>query len=175
MTTLNDITSLDRALDDAISRLAAGEDASSILTAYPSHAADLAPLLAVSTRLAPLEDAPDMAPERLAAGRRRMLEAAARRRQGGIAGAVARFGAAAQLRLTTGLCAHPLAAIVAALVLVAITAGGGAVVASSESLPDSPLYTVKLATEQVQILFAGDEQARSDLKTVFEERRQLEQ
>ncbi len=175
MTTLNDMTSLDHALDDAISRLAAGEDASSILTAYPSHADDLAPLLAVSTRLAPLQDAPDLAPERLAAGRRRMLEAAARRRQGGIAGAVARFGAAAQLRLTTGLRAHPLAAIVAALILVAVSAGGGAVAASSESLPGSPLYPVKLASEQVQILLAGDQQAQSDLKTLFEDRRQHEQ
>ena len=83
-----------------------------------------------------------------------MLEAAARRRQGGIAGVLARFRSAAQLRFTTGLRAHPLAAAIAAVILVAVSAGGGAVAASSDSLPDSPLYSVKRATEQVQILLA---------------------
>ncbi len=180
MTTLNDDVAysqeaLDEVLDQALTRLSAGDDAGSILAAYPSYANELAPLLIVAGGLAPLQDSPALAPEQLATGRRRMLEAAARGRQGGIAGRLARFRAAAQLRLNTGLRAHPLAAAVAALLLVAVSAGGGAVAASSDSLPGSPLYSVKLATEQVQILMAPNEHAQSDLKTQFEERRQHEQ
>ena len=54
-------------------------------------------------------------------------------------------------------------AIAAALVLAILTVGGGTVYASQDVLPDSPLYRVKLATEDVRVWFTFDDSRKADM------------
>jgi len=53
-------------------------------------------------------------------------------------------------------------AIALALVFAMGAAGGGAALASQDALPDSPLYRVKLATEDVQVFLTFDEVSKAD-------------
>lgn len=65
-----------------------------------------------------------------------------------------------------------LAAAVIALFLVLVLAGGGATVyAAQDSLPDSPLYTVKTWTEDIQVAFVAEPQAKLDLVLELTDRR----
>jgi hypothetical protein len=77
-------------------------------------------------------------------------------------------------RVAPAVRAHPVIALVMAVLLLGTTAGGGTIAATSESLPDSPFYSVKLATEQVQLALAADAQAQESLRLAFEERRETE-
>jgi hypothetical protein len=51
--------------------------------------------------------------------------------------------------------------------IVLLLSGGGVVAASSNSMPDDPLYNVKLATEQVQLFFTFSNQGKAELYTEF--------
>jgi hypothetical protein len=62
------------------------------------------------------------------------------------------------------------ATLVAVLALV-LAGGGGVVYASADSLPGSPLYGVKRATEQVQLSFAPAGTKRAELLIKFAQRR----
>jgi len=54
-------------------------------------------------------------------------------------------------------------AIVASLVLALLAAGGGTVYAARDSLPDSPLYRVKLASEDARLWFVFDDASKADI------------
>ena len=62
-------------------------------------------------------------------------------------------------------------AVAIAVILVLFLAGGGTVVASSNSLPGDLLYPVKIATEEVQAFFTFGDEARANLHIKFAERR----
>ena len=51
--------------------------------------------------------------------------------------------------------------------IVLLLSGGGTVAAASDSMPADPLYNVKLASEQVQLFFAFDDDAKADLYSEF--------
>ncbi|MBI2913028.1 MAG: hypothetical protein HYY03_03825 [Chloroflexi bacterium] len=55
------------------------------------------------------------------------------------------------------------AAIVASLLLALLAAGGGTVYAAQDSLPDSPLYRVKLASEDARLWFVFDDADKADI------------
>jgi hypothetical protein len=52
---------------------------------------------------------------------------------------------------------------VVSLVLVLLLAGGGTVAAAGDSMPDSPLYPVKLATEQVRLVVTTTDIGKANL------------
>jgi hypothetical protein len=62
-------------------------------------------------------------------------------------------------------------AISMAAMLVFVIASSGTVAASSESMPDEPLYGVKLAVEQVQVTFAQSDVDRAEVYARLAEKR----
>ncbi len=60
---------------------------------------------------------------------------------------------------------------VTAVILIVILVGSGAVAASARSLPDSPLYPLKIAMERVQLVFAFDDYSKAQLHLKFAENR----
>jgi hypothetical protein len=65
-------------------------------------------------------------------------------------------------------------ATVAAIVLVLVLAGGGTVAAAEGSMPDSPLYSVKLATEQVRLTLTTSQMGKAGLCAELADRRVAE-
>ena len=59
-------------------------------------------------------------------------------------------------------------------VLVLLLAGSGTVAAASDSMPDEPLYQVKLATEQVQLTLTFSDMGKARLNAVLADRRVAE-
>ena len=162
-------------LEAALSRLRAGESIESVLADYPQDAEALAPLLQTGRRIAPMKATRPPAPGALAAGRRQMLELAAQRRR---PTAGARFFALLDQyreRSSVLMRAHPLAATIAALTLVAVTAGGGALAASADSPPGSPLFPLRLAQEQARLALTLDAGEREQLRSEFEQRLRAEE
>jgi hypothetical protein len=165
---------LEDALDDALDRLAAGESPQSIASEYPGHHIELAGLLQVAGGMATLQETTEPSPIALATGRRLMLEAAARRQKGGVTMLVSMITGLFRWRIAPAVRAHPAMSMIMAAMLLGASAGGGAVAVASESLPDSPFYGVKLATEQVQLALTSDARSQESLRLVFEERRESE-
>lgn len=60
------------------------------------------------------------------------------------------------------------------IVLVVLLAGGGTVVAASNSMPDSILYPVKLATEEVRLAFTPSQLGKARLCSSFADERVAE-
>lgn len=65
-------------------------------------------------------------------------------------------------------------AVAVTAILVLLLTGGSTVAASSDALPDEPLYPVKLATEQVRLAFAISDTSKAELHTKLAENRALE-
>ncbi len=61
-----------------------------------------------------------------------------------------------------------------AIVLVLLLAGSGTVAAASGSMPDEPLYPVKLATEQAQLVFTPSALSKAELCAKLADRRVAE-
>ncbi len=69
---------------------------------------------------------------------------------------------------------QPRWAMVVAIVLALLLAGGGTVAAAGGSMPDEPLYPVKLATEQVRLVFTPSVLGKAELYAELADRRVLE-
>jgi hypothetical protein len=124
----------DNILNDCLERLLLqGESLEQCLDRYPAQAAELKPLL--KTALAAKEAAEIKPSPDFRARASYQFRAALQER-------------AAKWRPSWGW--FPRWATVLAVVLVLVLAGGSTVFATGSSMPDSPLYPVKLATEQVQ-------------------------
>jgi hypothetical protein len=54
-----------------------------------------------------------------------------------------------------------------AIVLILLAAGSGTVVAATNALPGSPLYSIKMATEQVQLAFTFSDEGKAELYSRF--------
>jgi hypothetical protein len=125
----------DNILNDCLERLLIrGESLEQCLDRYPEQAAELKPLL--KTALAAREAAAIQPHPDFRAQANRQFRAALEER-------------AAKARPSWGW--FPRWATAVAIVLVLVLAGGGTVFAAGGSMPDSPLYPVKLATEQVEL------------------------
>ncbi len=72
------------------------------------------------------------------------------------------------------LLAWPRWATVVAVVVALLLAGGGTVAAASNSMPDQPLYPVKLATEQVWLAFTPSGLSKAELYARLADRRVAE-
>ena len=69
---------------------------------------------------------------------------------------------------------QPLWATVVAIVLVLLLAGGGTVAAAGGSMPDEPLYPVKLATEQARLVLTPSALGKAELYAKLADRRVIE-
>ncbi len=147
--------SIEEVLEQCRQRLARGETIDSCLAAYPTHAAELTRLLPIVTRAQALATDPNPA-----------FSARARQRFASrVATARADRQRAAWSRGPLGFLQNLLVPL--AVVLVLLLSGFGLVEASQNTLPDSPLYTVKQAQENVAQVFTrgADGKAAYHLRT----------
>ena len=157
-------------LDECLRELNRGADLEALLRRYPDCASELRPLLeaALAVRGAPR---PQLSPRANAAGRQRLMRAVARKRRQREARRarrpLLRWPSLPRLRMPR----PSLAPIAAILALTIVLASVGAVTAAADSLPDSPLYPVKLATERVQLALTPHPVGKARLHLSFAERR----
>jgi hypothetical protein len=146
-------------LDECLERIVlGGETLEQCLKRYPEQAAELKPLL--ETVLAVKEaSAVEPRPEFKARARYQFRSALGEK-------------AAPKRRLFFGWL--PRWATVLTIVLVVLLAGGGTVVAASNSMPDSILYPVKLATEEVRLAFTPSQLGKARLCSDFADERVAE-
>jgi hypothetical protein len=143
-------------LDDCLERLVVrGETVEDCLNAYPQQADDLKPLLqtALLTKNATvIEPRPEFKASARYQFRIALQETTTNKN---------RFLSTWRFRWATALTA----------ILVMLMASGGLVIAAGTSMPDSPLYSVKLAVEQMQINLTFSDLGKANLYARFANRR----
>ncbi len=146
-------------LDDCLERLLVnGETVEDCLAVYPQQADDLKPLLQIALdtkKAATIEPSPEFR-------------------------ARARYQFHAALQETASPKSSPFSfwrarwATVLTTILVMLLASGGMVAAARTSMPDSPLYPIKLAVEQLQIRLTFSDVGKANLYAQFADRRVTE-
>jgi hypothetical protein len=148
----------DNILDECLQRLIAGETIEACLSRYPDYAAALEPLLRTAqntmkaTDIRPRPEFRDRARYQYQAAIRDMPVKEKRN-----------FFAVLRPSLAT--------VVVMAIVLLA---GGSVVAAAGGSLPDNPLYQVKLATESVRLALTPSDLGKAELNARFADERVTE-
>lgn len=149
----------DNILDDCLERLLVkGESLEQCLERYPAQAAELKPLLEtamVAREASAIQPRPDFR-----ARARYQFHSALKET------------AAGRSRASWGW--FPRWATVVAVVLVLVLGGGGTVLAADSSMPDSPLYSVKLATEQVRLALTPSPMGKARLCAELADERVVE-
>ena len=146
----------DNILDECLERLISGEAIEACLAGYPEYAAELEPLLRTAedarkaAAIKPRAEFRDRAAYEFQAAIREMEP----QRSPGFFGWFPRW-----------------ATVVAAVVVVVLLAGTGTVAASTNSLPDEPLYQVKLASEAVRLVFTPSALGKAELYAKFADER----
>jgi len=149
----------DNILDECLERLLVkGESLEQCLERYPEQAAELKPLL--ETALAAREASAIQPRPDFRARARYQFHSALKE------------AAAGKGRTSWGW--FPRWATVMAIVLVLVLGGGGTVVAADGSMPDSLLYSVKLATEQVRLTLTPSQMGKARLCAQLVDRRVTE-
>jgi hypothetical protein len=178
------------ALDDVLARVAAGESLESCLARYPSRdlAVELAELVGVWDRLSALTPVPALPVGALAARRRQFLTTARTyKRQAASTRPFRRFtawvwpvqraGPPAQRMGRPALVPATLVARVVIGLILVLSIVGGTVAAAQSSLPDSPLYSIKLTVEDARLNLTSDPSRQATLAMTFasERTREMEQ
>jgi hypothetical protein len=148
----------DNILDECLERLLVkGEPIEQCLESYPKQADELKPLLqvALTTKKA---SAIQPRPEFRASARYQFRSALQE----------------TELKRSRPLLGWPRWATAVAIVLILIIIGGGTVVAAGYSMPDQPLYRVKLATEQVRLALTRSDIGKAQLSAELADRRVTE-
>ena len=150
---------IENILDECLERLLVkGETVEQCLESYPEHAAELGPLL--RTALA-TSNALDIQPSTdFMARARYQLYAELDRAQ------------VRQRRPIFGW--QPRWALIVVVVLTVLLVGGGTVVAADSSMPGSPLYPVKLATENIRLKLSLSDVRKAELYAALADRRVAE-
>jgi len=150
---------IDSILDDCLERiLVRGESAEECLAHYRQYADELKPLLqtvVATIKALDIEPRPDFRAKARYQFHSALKEAVSKKHR--------RFFGW-QLRWVT----------MASLSLVLLLSGGGVVAAASNSMPDSPLYQVKLVTEQIQLLLTSSPEDKAELHAKLVDRRVTE-
>ncbi|MBM3141613.1 MAG: hypothetical protein FJ005_01010 [Chloroflexi bacterium] len=153
---------LDDIFNECYERIRSGESLKSCLKRYPEHAAELESLLKTSfdigRRASYIQPRPEFkhwAQVRLEGAQRYAKQQRQAERPG-------------LFSWRQGW------AVAVTAILVLLLTGGSTVAASSNALPDQPLYPVKLATEQVRLAFAISDTSKAELHTKLAENRALE-
>ena len=151
----------DNVLDECLERLLVrGKTIEQCLSAYPEHAEALRPLLETALaakRAAAIQPRPEFK-DRARYQFYSVLRELERKRS----------------RPFFGWRWQPQWATAVAIVLVFLLAGSGTVAAASGSMPDEPLYPVKLATEQVQLALTPSSLGKVELYARLADRRVAE-
>ena len=138
----------DNILDECLERLLArGEKLEQCLASYPEQAAELKPLLEtalVTKQASAIEPRPEFKARARYLFHSALQETEPRRR-------------------FSFFSWWPSWVTVMAIVLVLVLAGGGTVAAASGSMPDEPLYPVKIASEQTQLIFTLSALSKAEL------------
>jgi len=146
-------------LDECLERiLNKGETVEQCLAGYPEQAAELEPLLQTALTVKKVS-AIQPRPEFTAKARyqfRSALQTVKPKRKFSFFGWQSRWATAV------------------AVVLILLLAGSGTVFAADNSMPDSPLYPVKLAVEQVRVRLTPSDIGRAELYTKLADRRVAE-
>ena len=137
-------------LDECLEAIGRGETLESCLARYPRRADELRARIRLAQRIAATPHHPPR-PVAQAAGWHQFQAQAQDMR----------LGRKRHVSLNLGWL-RPLT-IAAALVIAVTGAAGGSVYASQDALPDSPLYRVKLASEDVRVWFTFDDSRKADL------------
>jgi len=145
-------------LNECLDRLASGETLEQCLQSYPEQAAQLEPLLQMAQAVIKVSA---ILPRAEFKARARYefhsaLQAEATKRHQPLFSLRRRWSVALMV------------------VSILLLAGGGTVVAASNSMPDSPLYPVKLAAEQVQLALTPSDIGKARLCAVLADRRVAE-
>ena len=149
----------DNILNECLERLLIkGETIEQCLQSYPEQAAQLKPLLETAL----------VAKKALAIQPRADFKARARYQFR----SVLQEAATPKRRPFWGW--FPRWATVVTIVLVLVLVGGGTVAAAGNSMPDSPLYSVKLATEQVRLILTPSQIGKARLCAQLADRRVAE-
>jgi len=136
-------------LDECLKELETGQSLDAILARYPEEADQLRPLLLTAQNVKAMPIARPRSHVQQAGWQRFLGEAIALQR-------------VRERRPAFGLL-RPVA-VAASLVLMLFSLSGGATVyAASHSMPDSPLYALKLATEEARLWFVFDEDDRAGI------------
>ncbi len=150
---------IEEAFNDCFERLSAGESLDSCLSDYPQFALELDLLLRttydVKRRAYPIQPRPE-------------FKYWAKVRLQGVQDYVSRQPVQDKSAAFNWRRAM---AISMAAMLVFVIASSGTVAASSEALPDEPLYGVKLAVEQAQVTFAQSDVDRAEVYARLAEKR----
>ena len=158
MTDLENDTRFAQVLDECCQRVRRGESLEHCLRDYPEpYREELRRLVPLAARVGML--ARDPSPEFQARLEQRLLDGVDAARAGRPGSIRARFGGF----LSSGTLARALA-VAAAVVLLLGAGGAGIDRASAGSLPDSPLYQVKTAREQVQLALARAPESQVDVR-----------
>jgi hypothetical protein len=144
------VTEFENILSDCLDRMITGETIESCLKSYPNFAAELEPLLKTvqeTISAAAIEPSPEF------------RQRAANEFQAAIRNMPVKQGWTFKWQLRWVL---PVA-----IILVLLATGSGTVVAATNALPDSPLYSIKMATESVQMAFTFSSEGKADLYSRF--------
>jgi hypothetical protein len=139
-------------LDECLQAVRYGEPVEAIVARYPRHARRLRPVLNIASRV---QTSPRVLPRpqaqeqswRIVRERAHQLRTGTRR---------------ITVRRNYGLVLKPAAALIA-LVLLIGSFGGGLAYASQDAMPDSPLYAVKLAGEDIRLWFVFDDTREAEI------------
>jgi hypothetical protein len=152
---MNNMKDFDNILDECLQRLLEGDSIEACLSRYPEHAAELEPLLRTvrntlkATDIRPRPEFRDRARYQFQMAIREMPVKASR-----------------------GFFTVFRPAIVTVIMLaIVLLAGGGVVAAAGNSLPGSPLYSVKLATESVRLALTPSALGKAKLNAQFADER----
>jgi len=152
---MNEMRDFDNILDECLGRLIDGESIEACLSRYPRHAAELEPLL---------RTAQDALKATAIKPRPEFRQRAAYQFQSAIRDmpSKGRWDFFSVLKPSV---------VTIITVVVVLLAGGGTIAVSSNSLPDSPLYQVKIATESVRLAFTPSALGKSELNARFADER----
>ena len=157
-------------LERCLQEVARTGDAEAVLRRYPQQADHLRPLLEVALATSQTyTDVPEP-PGGLAAGRMRLLEAAARQRERAPATQKSTLRKETRPKMKLLLATRLISAIMVAVIGTAAV-GGGATLAASDSLPGDVLYPVKLAGEDLRLSLASNPEAQVGLALQFSDER----
>lgn len=162
-------------LDECLGQLKKGEGLEACLRRYPRYAADLEPLLRQYLAIQDIPQVRTPPPRSLDAvrlGRARVL-AEARRLRATLPSRPPSLIERLQ-QFWAPLVQRGLASSALALVLAIALLAGGSVMASANSLPGDPLYSIKRISQEVQLAITLSSEARAQLRQRLDEQRREE-
>ena len=145
-------------LEECLERLVKGETLEQCLQRYPEQAAQLEPLLQTAQAV---RKASAILPRSEFKARARYEFRSA-------------LGATATRRRLPSFGLRPRWVMALMVIAIILVAGGGTAAAASNSMPDSPLYPVKLATEQVRLTLTPSDMGKARLCATLADRRVAE-